>query len=196
MVMTSQSSLTSLAAAAGEIHGAVVAAIVRGSGKKARLNPPPLEKLLAQLRDAAKLSKEDFEKLSQIVDLAKNKPARIAESQLQIRQIDEALQRKPAAVHPLVLAISGIANDSAKTALAAQTQSTNGNKGTRKMKKEEQVAVPNVLLSDVAGAVIGGYLAAKAGLSGYQIVVTAVVAGSVASSEVGSGQPFPNFSIE
>jgi hypothetical protein len=151
---------------------------------------------LAVLRETAKLSKEDFEKLSQIVTLAKNKPARLAETQLQLRQIDEALQRKPASVHPLVLTISGIANDSATTALAAQTQSTNGNKATRQLKKEEQVATTNVLLADVAGAVVGGYLAAKKGLSSYQIVVAALVCGSVASSEVGSGEPFPNFQIE
>lgn len=194
--MTSQSNLTSLAAAAGEIHGAVVAAIVRGSGKKARSTPPPMEKPLAQLREAAKLSKEDFEKLSEIVALAKNKPALLAETQLKIRQIDEALQRKPAAVHPLVLAISSIANDSATTALAAQTPPTNGNKSKRQLIKHEQAPTMNVLFADVAGAVIGGYLGAKAGLSTYQIVVTVLACGSIASSEVGSGQPFPNFSIE
>jgi hypothetical protein len=194
--MTSASSLTSLAATAGEIHGAVVASIIRGSKQKPRSTPPPMEKLLTQLRNAAKLSKEDFEKLNQIVDLAKSKPARLEETQLELRQIDEALQRKPASVHPLVLTISGIANDSATTALAAQKPSTNGNKGTRQLKKEEQVPVPNVLISDVAGALIGGYLAAKRGLSDYEIVITAVVAGSVASSEVGSGNPFPHFSIE
>jgi len=193
--MTSASNLTSLAATAGEIHGAVVASIIRGSGQKPRSTPPPLEKPLAVLRETAKLSKEDFEKLSQIVTLAKNKPARLAETQLQLRQIDEALQRKPASVHPLVLTISGIANDSATTALSAQT-STNGNKATRQLKKEEQVVTTNVLLADVAGAVMGGYLAAKKGLSSYQIVVAALVCGSVASSEVGSGEPFPNFQIE
>ena len=194
--MTTASSLTSFAAAAGEIHGAVVASIVRGSGEKPRSTPPPMGKLLEQLREAAKLSKADFEKLSQIIDLAKNKPARLAETQRQIRQIDEALQRKPAAVNPLVLAISGIANDSATTALAAQTTPTNGNKSRSQSNKLEVASTVNVVLADVAGAIIGGYLAAKAGKTANVIVGTALTAGSIASSAVGSGEPFPNFQVK
>jgi len=194
--MTTTSSLASFAAAAGEAHGAVVAAMIRGSRKKTSPAPPPMEKLLAQLRDAAKLPTKDFEQLSQIMALATNKSKRpLAETQLQIRQIDEALQQKPAAVHPLVLAISSIANDSATTALAAQKPSTNGNKNKRQLEKP-QVTTGAVLAADVAGAIIGGYLAAKAGKNTYVIVATALTAGSIASAEVGSGQPFPDFTVK
>jgi hypothetical protein len=155
-----------------------------------------MEKLLGQLRDAAKLPKKDFERLSQIMALATNKSKRpLAETQLEIRQIDEALQHKPAAVHPLVLAISSIANDSATTALAAQKPSTNGNKSKRQLEKPP-VTTGAVVAADVAGAIIGGYLAAKAGKHTYVIVATALTAGSIASAEVGSGQPFPDFTVK
>ena len=194
--MASTSSLTSFAAAAGEAHGVMVAAIIRGSRGKARATPPPLERPLAQLRESAKLPVKDFEKLSQIVALATNKSKlSLAETQAQIRQIDEELQRKPAAVHPLVLALSSIANDSATTTLAAQKPATNGNKSKKQLDKPTTPVVTGtgVVLADVAGAVIGGYLAAKAGKSYNIMILTAITAASIASGAIAGGEEFPHF---
>ena len=65
--MISKSDLTAFASAAGEAHGAVVAALIRGSKGKPRATPPPMEKPLARLREAAKLTNEDFEKTMQLI---------------------------------------------------------------------------------------------------------------------------------
>jgi hypothetical protein len=180
--------------ASGKAHGAIVAAIVSGSKKKPRTTPPPMDKALAQLRTAAKLSKADFTQLTQIVALATNKPVGTGPETLhQIRAFDEALQRQPASAHPLVLAVSSIANDSATTALEKAT-STNGNKSKGQVSKfVDQV---KVVAADVAGAILGAIAGAKK-TKDVDVIVAAAVGGAIfASATVGSGQPFPNIDVD
>lgn len=183
-------SLTSLALSAGQVHGAIVEAAIRGS-RKNEGSLPPMERALAQLRDMAKLPQQDYDQLSKIVALAMNRSARpVQETLLQIRRVDEELRRKPEQVHPLALAISSIANDSAKTALAASTPASEGAVTPRTLSK-----TVNVVLADIAGAILGGIAGAKAGKDIETMVVGAVGGAILASSTVGAGKPFPGIGV-
>ena len=194
--MASTASLTELAASAGEAHNFIVQSLLRGSKTKTRRTPPAADKVLAQLRDAAKLSKKDSDQLSQIVTLATGKSTRpLAERAAEIQQIDATLQRKAAAVDPLVLAISSIANDSATTALAMPAPGKNGHKS--KVLVKELIDGAAVVGADVLGALIGGALAIKAGKSKNVVVQVAVALGSAASASVRDGDGFPtNISVD
>jgi hypothetical protein len=194
-VMASTASLTELAASAGEAHNFIVQSLLRGSKTKTRRTPPAADKVLAQLRDAAKLSKKDADQLSQIVTLATGKSARpLAERLAEIQQIDATLQRKTTAVDPLVLTISSIANDSATTAMAMPAPRKNGKS---KVLVKELIDGAAVVGADVLGALIGGALAIKAGKSKNVVVQVAVALGSAASASVRDGDGFPtNISVE
>jgi hypothetical protein len=188
--MKSNLTLTSLAASAGKAHGAVVEGAVRAA--KTKGGPSlPLKGALAQLRDAVKLPKRDYDKLDQIVALVTDKPGRpVQETLLQIQQIDEELQGKAERVHPLVLAIASIANDSATTNLAATTPASNGGRTQRSVTRSIKVVA-----ADVAGAVLGGIAGAKV-TKEVDIIIAAAIGGAIfASSTVGAGQPFPGIGI-
>ncbi len=183
-------SLTSLALSAGQVHGLIVEAALRGAQKNDG-SLPPMERALAQLRDMVKLPQQDCDKLSKIVALAMNRSARpVKETLLQIRQIDEELRRKPESVHPLVLAISSIANDSAKTALSALPSTSEGAKTPRQVTKGI-----SVVAADIAGAILGGIAGAKAGKDIETTIVGAVGGAILASSAVGDGKPFPGIGV-
>jgi hypothetical protein len=184
--MTSDFSLTSLALSVGQVHGAIVEAAIRGSLKKD--NPPPsMERALAQLQDMVKLPQQDYDKLSRIVALATNKSERpVQETLLQIRRIDEDLRRKPEQAHPLTLAISSIASDSASTALSAPTPRSAGAVTPRPV-----TTGMSVVAADLLGAVLGGIAGAKAGKDIESTIVGAVGGAILASSAVGGGKPFP-----
>ena len=190
--MSANPDLTALALSVGKVHGAIVEAAVRGSAIKAAPSLPPTTRALARLRDLTKLPQKDYDQLSRIVGLAanENKSPDATASLKQIRQIDEEFQRAPDRVHPLILAISSIASDSAQTALAALTPAATEGRTTRR--KEEKV---NVVLADVLGAVLGGIAGAKAGKSMEAIIVGAAGGAILASSTVGAGNPFPRIAV-
>jgi hypothetical protein len=187
--MTSTLNLTALAASAGKAHGAIVEAVVRGSKQNGKGTVVSIEEALAQLGSSVKLPKRDFDKLKEIVALCANKHSN-AEKLTQIRALDEALQRKPDSVHPLVLAISGVANDSANTNLTAKVPATNGSKS--KGQDSKPVSNAAVVLADVAGAVLGAIAGAKQTKEIDVLIVCAIGGAMLASSTVGSGQPFPS----
>lgn len=188
--MSSDPHLTALASSIGKVHGAIVEAAVRGSRIKPDTPLPSATVALARLRDLAKLPQKDYEQLSRIVGLAQNESRRpAAEALQQLRQIDEEFQRAPERVHPLLLAISGIAGDSAKTALALTPTAPEGR--TPRLKQESV----NVVLADVLGALLGGIAGAKAGKSMEAIIVGAAGGGILASGTVGAGRPFPRIEV-
>jgi len=187
--MTSTLSPNALAASAGKAHGAIVEAIVRGAKQNGRATTSTMEEALAQLGSGVKLAKKDFDQLQAIVALCTNKRPN-AEKLAEIRAFDETLQRKPEAVHPLVLTISGIANDSATTNLRPKTPATNGSKSKGQVNKPVSDAA--VVFADVAGAVLGAIAGAKQTKEIDVIVVCASGGAMFASATVGSGQPFPS----
>ena len=185
--MKSTISLTSLAASAGTAHGAVVAAASLGSKSKARPGIPPMSKYVAHLRDLANIPQQDFDKLNQIVTLATEKPTRtLSETLSQIRQINKGLQQKPDKVHPLVLAISSIADDSAATASPAESGST------KTPRKSSVATTIKTVAADVAGAVLGAIAGARVTKEIDIILVAAIGGAMLASAKVGAGEPFPN----
>jgi len=190
--MTGTANLTSLATTAGRAHGVLVGSLLRGSRKPARSTAPPMDKPLAELRDAAGISKQDFEQLAQIVRLANTKPTKTQPDPLQqIRDLDEALQRKAKSVHPLVLAISSIASDSASTALKAKAPATNGTKSKRQDSKS--VSLGAVVVADIAGAVLGGIAMSKVSNDTVDIMIGAAIGAVFSSQQVAGGHPFPVF---
>lgn len=191
--MTSTLSLTALAASAGKAHGAIVEAAVRGSKQNGKATVISIEEALTQLGSNVKLGKKDSDKLNEIVAVTTNKRS-ASEKLAQIRALDEALQRKPESVHPLVLAISGVANDSAATNLTATAPATNGNKSKGQLNKPTPET--RVFFADVAGAVLGAIAGAKVSKDLDVIVVAAIGGAMYASSTVGAGKPFPSIGFE
>ena len=182
--------LSSLAMSFGKVHGTIVEAFVRGS-KMPGPHEPSTELALTRLNEIAKLPPEDFEKVNQIVDLAMGMAAPgDKEALVKLQQIDAELRGKPDNVHPVLLAISSIANDSATTALAGLSNAADG--ATARSSKQQHDVVTTVVGADVLGAIVGGYVGGKAtGGSLDGILVGALGGAILASGEVGAGRPFP-----
>ena len=185
--MKSTNTLTSLAASAGKAHGAVVAAAIRGPKSKTRSTIPPMSKYVAHLRDLADIPQQDFDKLNQLIALATEKPIRtVSETLSQIRQINKGLQQKPDKVHPLVLAISSIVDDSAATASPAESG------GTKTPRKSSVTTTIKTVAADAAGAILGALAGAQLSKDAEVVMLAAIGGAMVASSAIASGQPFPN----
>lgn len=186
--MDSNLDLSSLAIAFGKVHGTIVESFVRGS-KMPGPHEPPTKLVLTQLNEMAKLPPEDYEKINQIVDLALGMAAPgDKETLVKLQQIDRELRGKPDHVHPVLLAISSIANDSATTSLADLSNTADG---ATARKREQQEVVTTVVGADVLGALVGGVVGGRATGSIEGILVGALGGAILASGEVGAGRPFP-----
>lgn len=180
--------LSSLATSFGKVHGAIVEGAIRGS-KLTGPYEPPTKRALARLKEITEMPQKDYEKLTQIVDLALGMQAPgNKQTLLRLKQIDEELRAKPDETHPLLLAFSSIANDSATTALK-ELSSTGDGANVRKREKHD--VVTTAVGADILGAVIGGIAGGKAGGDLTSVLVGAVGGAIFASSEVGAGRPFP-----
>jgi len=97
--MTGTTNLTALVTAAGKAHSAS-SRDRRGAQRETRPGASLSAAVLAQLRDAVKTYRRDFDQLSEIVNLATGKPTRsVPETLRRLQQLDQAMQQKPAAVH-------------------------------------------------------------------------------------------------